>query len=271
MNLEPLPAGHYARKQIFCKDWLIAWTHRSRFATGVRLAQRFRGQRVLDYGCGDGTFLAMLCSGADRPAEAVGVELDAFQIDDCRARLGQFQGLSFEPIASLDTAAQSGRFDAVICMEVLEHVVDLETVITRLWWVLAPGGTLIVSVPVETGLPLLIKQAARRVAGWRGLGDYAHTTGYTPRRVLGRPDRGQNSAHAASSVRRRDSVSRSQGLQLDEPAREVAPAVHARGDARVSCRVARPASGEPGVVRDAQGKRDGKPPIISGIVFGSFQ
>ncbi len=180
MNIEPLPAGHYARKQIFCKDWLIAWTHRSRFATGVRLAQRFRGQRVLDYGCGDGTFLAMLCSGADRPAEAVGVELDAFQIDDCRARLGQLQGLSFEPIASLDTAAQSGRFDAVICMEVLEHVVDLETVITRLWWALAPGGTLIVSVPVETGVPLLIKQAARRVAGWRGLGDYAHTTGYTP-------------------------------------------------------------------------------------------
>ncbi len=174
-----LQEGHYARKQIFCSDPLIAWTHASRFETGVRLARRFRGQRLLDYGCGDGTFLAMLCSDPDRPVEAVGVELDAFQVDDCRARLGDTPGLAFEPIAVLDTARQAERFDAVICMEVLEHVVDLDAVITRLWWVLAPGGSLVVSVPVETGLPLLIKQAARRVAGWRGLGDYAHTSRYT--------------------------------------------------------------------------------------------
>lgn len=179
MSTESLQDGHYARKQIFCKDRLIAWTHRSRFATGVRLARRFRGRRVLDYGCGDGTFLAMLCSSPDRPAEAVGVELDAFQINDCRARLGAMPGLSFGSIAGLDTAGQSDRFDAVVCMEVLEHVVDLDTVIARLWWVLAPGGTLVVSVPVETGVPLLVKQAARRVAGWRGLGDYSHTSGYT--------------------------------------------------------------------------------------------
>ena len=179
MTPDPLQEGHYARKQIFCKDRLIAWTHRSRFETGVRLARRFRGRRVLDYGCGDGTFLAMLCSAQDRPSEAVGVELDEYQVNDCRTRMGHTAGLSFEPIAWLDTAEQSERFDAVVCMEVLEHVVDLDAVITRLWWVLARGGTLVVSVPVETGVPLLVKQAARRIAGWRGLGDYSHTSRYT--------------------------------------------------------------------------------------------
>ncbi len=66
-------------------------------------------------------------------------------------------------------------------MEVLEHVVALDTVIERLWRVLADDGTLIVSVPVETGLPLLLKQAARRVAGWRGIGDYPGTSPYTLR------------------------------------------------------------------------------------------
>ena len=40
-------------------------------------------------------------------------------------------------------------------------------------------GTLLVSVPVETGLPLLVKQAARRIAGWRGIGDYPGTSPYT--------------------------------------------------------------------------------------------
>jgi hypothetical protein len=66
-------------------------------------------------------------------------------------------------------------------MEVLEHVVSLEPVIERLWRLLADSGTLIVSVPVETGVPLLVKQMARRVAGWRGIGDYPGTSPYTTR------------------------------------------------------------------------------------------
>jgi hypothetical protein len=66
-------------------------------------------------------------------------------------------------------------------MEVLEHVVALDSVVERLWRALADDGTLIVSVPVETGLPLLLKQAARRVAGWRGIGDYPGTSPYTVR------------------------------------------------------------------------------------------
>lgn len=171
--------GHYAAKQIFCKDRLIAWSHRRRFATGVALARAFRGRRVLDYGCGDGTFLAILSATADRPGEAVGAELDEYQVTDCRARLGDRAGLSFVSIDSLDSAAHRERYDAVICMEVLEHVVEVERVIDRLWNVLAPDGTLLVSVPVETGLPLFVKQTVRRIAGWRGIGDYPGTSPYT--------------------------------------------------------------------------------------------
>ena len=35
--------GHYATKQIFCRDRLIAWSHQRRFETGLRLALRFGG------------------------------------------------------------------------------------------------------------------------------------------------------------------------------------------------------------------------------------
>lgn len=65
-------------------------------------------------------------------------------------------------------------------MEVLEHVFDVGHVLDRLARLLSPSGALIVSVPVETGLPLAVKQAARRIAGWRGLGDYKYTSAYTP-------------------------------------------------------------------------------------------
>ena len=170
--------GHYAAKQIFCKDRLIAWSHRRRFDTGLALARAFRGRRLLDYGCGDGTFLAMLLAANDRPAQAVGAELDEYQVNDCRTRLGDRAGLSFLSIDSLDVAAHRGRYDAVVCMEVLEHVVEVDVVIDRLWRLIAEDGTLLVSVPVETGLPLLVKQGARRIAGWRGLGDYPGTSPY---------------------------------------------------------------------------------------------
>jgi len=176
-----LRGGHYAAKQIFCKDRLIAWSHRRRFDAGLDLARRFRGRRLLDYGCGDGTFLAMLLATPDRPADAVGAELDDYQVTDCRTRFGNREGLSFVSIHDLDSPAHRERYDGVVCMEVLEHVVELDGVIDRLWRVLAKDGTLVVSVPVETGLPLLVKQAARRVAGWRGIGDYPGTSPYTVR------------------------------------------------------------------------------------------
>jgi SAM-dependent methyltransferase len=180
LDIDPdLGKGHYAAKQIFCKDRMIAWSHRRRFEVGLRLAQRFQGRRILDYGCGDGTFLALLSESGAPPADAVGAELDDFQVNDCRNRLGHRAGLRFVPIASLDEAEHQGAYDGVVCMEVLEHVVPLDEIIDRLWRVLADDGTLLVSVPVETGLPLLLKQAARRIAGWRGIGDYPGTSPYT--------------------------------------------------------------------------------------------
>jgi SAM-dependent methyltransferase len=171
--------GHYAAKQIFCRDGLIAWSHRRRFEVGLQLAQRFAGQRILDYGCGDGTFLALLHATPSRPLAAVGAELDATQVDDCRSRFAGRSALAFLHIADLDHPTHIGAYQGVVCMEVLEHVVALDVVLERLWRLLAADGTVLISVPVETGLPLLVKQAVRRVAGWRKIGDYPGTSPYT--------------------------------------------------------------------------------------------
>ena len=171
--------GHYAKKQILSRDPLISWSHRRRFEVGLQLAQEFSGKRVLDYGCGDGTFLAMLMNTFFAPLVAVGAETHPSVIQDCRVRLGTRPGLSFVLIDVLDAPDHLGAYDGVICMEVLEHLVDVGAVLQTLARLLAPSGKLLISVPVETGLPLIIKQAVRRVAGWRGLGDYPGTGSYT--------------------------------------------------------------------------------------------
>jgi SAM-dependent methyltransferase len=176
--------GHYARKQLLSASRLIAWTHRRRFETAVRLAREVGGTRVLDYGCGDGTFVALLMQDSNPPASAVGAEIAHDLIADCRSRLGHKSGLSFVSCDELDGGEHRGTYEAVFCMEVLEHVVDRGPVLDRLASLLARDGRLLVSVPVEIGPVLPVKQLARRVAGWRGIGDYPGTTAYTPGELL---------------------------------------------------------------------------------------
>jgi SAM-dependent methyltransferase len=171
--------GHYAKKQLHSQSRLIAWSHRSRFETGLRLSARFAGQRLIDYGCGDGTFLALLMDRPGAPASAVGADLDDGQVNDCRARFGFDPRLSFVRIDKLNPVEHPADFDGLVCMEVLEHVIDWAPLFDRWRWLVRPGGTILVSVPVETGPALALKQAARRVAGWRRIGDYPGIAPYT--------------------------------------------------------------------------------------------
>lgn len=176
---EAIRAGHFAKKQIFCPDRLISWSHSSRMEVGLEVARSLRPRRILDHGCGDGTFLALLMSVASPPEEAVGTEVSDDLVTDCRQRFRSVAGLEFARSEALDGPEHAGRYDVVVCMEVLEHVIDLPLELDRLERSLAPGGRLVVSVPVEVGLPLLVKLAYRTVAGWRGIGDYPGDAPYT--------------------------------------------------------------------------------------------
>jgi glycosyltransferase involved in cell wall biosynthesis/SAM-dependent methyltransferase len=176
--------GYYSQQQIGSRDPLIAWSHWRRFQTALVLARPFAGGRVLDYGCGDGTLLGLLQTGGAPPALAVGAEIDPRVVADCRQRFASVPGLRFETVTALDRADEAGSYDAVFCMEVLEHVDDPLPLLARFERLLKPRGTLVISVPVETGLPLLVKQLVRRVAGWRGIGHYPGTSSYTPRELV---------------------------------------------------------------------------------------
>lgn len=180
---DSLREGHYARKQIFSRSRLISWSHRSRFDIGLKLARQFAGKRILDYGCGDGTFLGMLMESTGHPLKAIGAETRLATVKDCRARFGGAKGLGFVEIAELEAPDHTNAYDALFCMEVLEHVVDVEPLLDLFERLLAADGTLLISVPIETGLPLIVKQNVRRVAGWRGIGDYPGTGSYTLREL----------------------------------------------------------------------------------------
>lgn len=180
---DPLASGDYARKQIYCPSRVVSWSHGSRFRLAADLAAASGGSRLLDYGCGDGTFLA-LTHGTF--ATAVGADVDEKQLADCRARFDGMAGVRFLHTASLSGAGHEGAYDVVMCMEVLEHCPEVERlrVLDTLTRLTAPGGRIVISVPIEIGPALAGKQLFRALAAWRGHGDYQYRETYTPRELL---------------------------------------------------------------------------------------
>jgi SAM-dependent methyltransferase len=172
--------GIYAKKQIFSRSRLISFSHRERFLAGLALtAPLAHGKRVLDYGCGDASFIQALLGSGSRPLEVIGAEVAEDLIDHCRSRFPTRPDLRFVHVDELPSIAAKTPIDLIVCMEVLEHVVELEETLDRLYCVLADGGHIVISVPVETGPVLLLKQAVRTVAGWRKIGDYEWTSQYS--------------------------------------------------------------------------------------------
>src|SRR3954468_23986599 len=82
---ELLEQGHYARKQLFSKNAIVKWSHRRRFQLARELAAAGAGGALLDYGCGDGTFIAL---AHDLFRETTGTDIDIEQLRDCGRRLG---------------------------------------------------------------------------------------------------------------------------------------------------------------------------------------
>jgi SAM-dependent methyltransferase len=176
-NDRQLADGTYARKQLFGGCALLSWSHRRRFETALALVAPGAGRPLLDYGCGDGTFLAMAC---DRFPGSVGLEVDPGLVTTCRERFGQLGGLRFMLVEESDALA-AGSFGVVMCTEVLEHCPPdaVDAVLARVRRLVAADGLVVISVPVETGLPLVVKQTARAVAAWRVSSDYRHREHYT--------------------------------------------------------------------------------------------
>jgi SAM-dependent methyltransferase len=100
------------------------------------------GLRVLDVGCGNGPLTFPI---AALGCEVLGVDVNAASIERNR-RESRYPNARFAvvPGASFDLGES---FDLVICSEVLEHLPEPQPLVDSIARHLAPGGTLMVTVP----------------------------------------------------------------------------------------------------------------------------
>ncbi|MDD5110186.1 MAG: class I SAM-dependent methyltransferase [Patescibacteria group bacterium] len=105
-----------------------------------------RGVEILDAGCGTGHHLIFLDRLGYRRAQ--GVDLSPLAIRFC-ARLG-LRNAETGDVTRLRFSAE--KFDAVILLDVLEHLADDTAGLRECWRVLKPGGIAILTVPAFTYL-----------------------------------------------------------------------------------------------------------------------
>lgn len=103
-----------------------------------------RGKRVLDLGCGGGILSEALTRAG---AEVTGIDLAREQIEVARLHaLESGLRIDYRQISSRELAEREPqRFDAVVCMEMLEHVPDPGVILADCAALLQPGGDLFLS------------------------------------------------------------------------------------------------------------------------------
>jgi cyclopropane fatty-acyl-phospholipid synthase-like methyltransferase len=114
---------------------------RYRVAKVLAIREPRAADRVVDLGCGWGTFGFAL---ADRVASVVGVDFSEKSIEICRRRLAEapHRNLSFVCSDAGKTGLGAGAYDLVIAADLFEHLYpdDSARVASEAYRLLAPGG-----------------------------------------------------------------------------------------------------------------------------------
>ena len=106
-------------------------------------------ERALDLGCGDGRLTLRLAA-----RRLVAADVSRVALERARQRLpADTQFVELEPDVALPL--EDGQFDLVLCAETLEHVRDVQLLLSEARRVLRPGGMLAVTTPKHSRLTAL--------------------------------------------------------------------------------------------------------------------
>ncbi len=99
------------------------------------------GSRVLDVGCSSGNFGHVLIQ--EKKCEVVGLDIDKADVARAKTVLSQALIRNIER----DDVTDLGKFDIVMFIDVLEHLMDPVAVLAKVKEVLKPSGRIVFSIP----------------------------------------------------------------------------------------------------------------------------
>lgn len=130
--------GHWIHHHAFTAE---------RYRRTLAAAGPLAGRKVLDYGCGDGALLGWIRRAVGDAGEAHGLDVNAEAVRLARHMLDR-HGLP-ATLHQSPNALPDNFFDAVLCAEVIEHVLDVEGLLAGIHRCLKPGGRAVVTTPIR--------------------------------------------------------------------------------------------------------------------------
>ncbi|MFT7578231.1 MAG: 2-polyprenyl-6-hydroxyphenyl methylase/3-demethylubiquinone-9 3-methyltransferase [Alphaproteobacteria bacterium] len=147
-------------------SYLISYFARRNESVGTAAGRMpLSGLRLLDAGCGAGIVSLPLVEAG---AEVTGIDASAQSIAVAQ-REARNRGLDvdFRCATPDELSLHDEKFDAAVCLEVVEHVADLESFIDDLSHLIAPGGHMVLGTlnrTVQSYLKAIV--GAEYILGW---------------------------------------------------------------------------------------------------------
>ncbi len=146
---EDVPANHYdegLKRNLFQKYW-----HGRRFTEVLRVVRPVAGP-FLDFGCHSGTFTKKILTKIEsKKVYGIDISHSAIKLASKRIPYGNFRAVN-----PGEMPFKNNFFDAVFCLEVLEHVDDPAQVIQEVKRVLKKDGYVVILVPTDNRLFKLV-------------------------------------------------------------------------------------------------------------------
>jgi SAM-dependent methyltransferase len=130
---------------------LTGWLYRRRLEIGLTLLGDGHRQRILEIGYGSGILLPTLAERCDE-LSAVDIHENTAPVEEMLIAEGVQAHLVVGSVLHLDFPDM--RFDAVICLSVLEHLApaELAQALAEIRRVLRPGGEAVLGFPVRNAI-----------------------------------------------------------------------------------------------------------------------
>ena len=137
------------RGEFYTKGYYAGLAPEPRFDEVLKIAGNLKCERLLDIGCGDGTF-TLLLKKALKAEEATGIEIAPEAIASVKEKgLKAYQlDIDESPFPFEDA-----YFDVVYCGEIIEHVFNPDHLLEEVYRVLKAEGTAIFTTPNLAGWP----------------------------------------------------------------------------------------------------------------------
>lgn len=140
-------------------DFSLTSVDRGRYAVAALGGPSlFRGARVLDVGCAYGGFLVAASEAGARLLAGIDVNEELLKL--ARLQLADYRKsatLDRLDITAREVVEKLGRFDVILCNDVLEHVVDPEAAAGHLAELLDGGGSLFLQIPNGKAVEFMLK------------------------------------------------------------------------------------------------------------------